>query len=169
VKNGLWLHAPVIEGFANDTEVNDSVTTSRPFTGDVASDQAYINFLNLSRVATARASLARGIRGEKFLTLSLNENGEVVVSNFAVLRGQGARVGELIQGAVLPVTAIAHVHPPYLQQRPGPGDDAAVRILGIPSFVISGSGRTLWEIGQENGVSRFRTVHRSRPGRWRDF
>lgn len=170
VENGLWENAPVIEGFANNSEVNAAASrvnsASSSTSGNVVADPRYIAFMKTISRATARASLAKGIGdAEKFLALSMDASGNVVVTRVGVLTGQGGSISSFISGA----GAVAHVHYRGLVQPPVGGDHSAVKFRGISSFVIGHRGRNIWEVGRIDGAYQTRSVNGSSPGRWRNY
>ncbi len=170
VENGLWEEAPVIEGFANNSEVNAAAgrvnSASSSSSGDVVADPRYIAVMKTISRATARASLAKGVGdAEKFLALSLDSSGNAVVSRIGILTGQGGNISSFISGA----GAIAHVHYKGLLQPPVGGDHSAVKFRGISSFVIGYRGRRVWEVGRIGGDYKTRSISGSNPGKWRNY
>lgn len=166
VKGGLWSRAEVIPGFESQVEVDEAgrrATVKPMSSANVEADPRFAEFVRATAPATANARLAPGVRGEKFLALTIRNN-EVVVLRVGVLGGQGGDITNFVQGA----GAIAHVHPQGLVQRPGPGDNSPPR-SGIPNFMIGHSGTTIWEVGVVNNVDMYRRISGSGAGEWRRF
>ena len=167
VKEGLWKKAPVLEGLSNDKEVRKAVKRVKAKAAksnrDVVADPRYAAFLRKAAKATARAS--RGARGEKFLALAINSKGEVVVTNYAILKGQGGNVSSLIEGA----GAIAHVHYWGLVQEPHGADHSAVQSRDMSSFVIGEFGANIWEVGRIDGEYKYRSIFTDSYGKWKDY
>jgi hypothetical protein len=170
VRDGLWKSVVPENGISSNEEVRSvasSVNAKKAASGgDVSSEQSYIDFLKATSRATTKAKLNLpdgSQRGEKFLVLGTNSNDEVVVIRVGVLTGQGGSISVAGAGAV------AHVHYRGLIQRPDGADHSAVKFKGIPSFVIGQTGRRIWEVGRQNNIYVYRSVHGSEPGSWKEF
>ena len=155
-----------MEGFQDNSDIPTDFNPPS-HTEDVEASSDVIDFINRIANATADADLPKGVDGEKFLVLSRNAEGDVIVSGYAILGPNGGDVSSLIDKNTI---AIVHVHPSdAITQRPHGGDHTAVTAGGISSFVISSSGRTVYEVGQTGGTVQYRTVSGRQPGRWRNY
>jgi len=161
----LFLMAVV--GFLGGAQLAQAAPKARVQT-DLSSPPDVAEFVTAIALETARAQInGRDQDYEKFLTFGRDANGKVVVTGIAVLNNQGGDVARLMGSGVI---AAAHVHWPRLRQVPMGGDDGIARFNNLPSFVISGDGRQVFEIGRTNGVISIRSVRSGGPpGPWEAF
>ncbi|XZZ64481.1 RHS repeat-associated core domain-containing protein [Microbulbifer sp. PAAF003] len=164
VEDGIWETAPVMDkGFKNNSEVKKAAARvnarQASSVDDVVSPDAYIEFLRNVSKATALANI--NVTGEKFLMMTQNSKGQVVVTDIGILPAQGGVIRTA--GA----SAIAHVHYLGLEQKPGPGDHSSVKAYAKPSFVIGARGSKIWEVGRISQKYKYRRVDTEEPGRWR--
>ncbi|MEW5251112.1 RHS repeat-associated core domain-containing protein [Microbulbifer sp. 2201CG32-9] len=164
VEDGIWETAPVMDkGFKNNSEVKKAAAKvnvrQASSTDDVVSPDAYIDFLRGVSEATASANI--NVTGEKFLMMTQNAKGQIIVTDIGILPAQGGVIRTA--GA----SAIAHVHYRGLEQKPGPGDHSSVKAYGKSSFVIGARGNKIWEIGRISQKYKYRRVDTEEPGRWR--
>ncbi len=177
VEEGLWENARILSGGVSN---NDDVETAGAQTNmrnsnedkDVIADDAHIRFVRAIYRATAEANNPDGIRGEKIITLGLNDKGDIVVKDIAILSGQGGDVAKFIRYSN--ATAFIHVHYAGLETKPGSSDHSVPKFAGISNFTITYklNARRQWrccniyEVGRVNNKYVYRDVKRNTPGPW---
>ena len=161
VSNSLWKKAKVFEGYKNNKEANKTKeeANSNPVSPDEGKFR-YISFMKDINKVTIRAKTR--VKGEKFISLAFNDDGEVVITNVAILTGQGGDVTSFAKDA----GAIAHFHYEGLGQEPYGADHTAVKYKGIPSFVVGEKTRRIWEIGQQGVDFYKRRIDEDKTGEW---
>ncbi|MEO6217730.1 MAG: hypothetical protein ABIO86_17005 [Sphingomonas sp.] len=178
IKKGLWSR---IEGDDNNTTgfkddkavsaASAAVQKQMPVSAvDVSSPVDLRRFIKDIAKATATAALhGRGKNDdfERFFTVGRNSANQLVITSIHVVGRQGAHVMTMMPpGSIL----IAHYHGSGLVQPPNSGDNSAVRLGNISSFVIGDGGDTVWEIGRDKGREVFREIRRGGvPGRWQRY
>ena len=142
--------------------------SSERFRTDLSAPPDVSEFVTAIALETAKAEIGgRDQDYEKFITFGRDAKGEVVVTGVAVLNHQGGEIARLISGGAI---AAAHVHWSRLRQVPMGGDDSIARFNNLPSFVITGDGRQVFEIGRTKGVISIRSVRSGgEPGPWEAF
>jgi hypothetical protein len=142
--------------------------SSERFPTDLSAPPDVSEFLTAIAEVTAKAEIGgRDQDYEKFLTISRDAKGEVIVTGIAVLGRQGGDVSRLIPDGTI---ADAHVHGRGLVQTPLQGDNSIAKSRNLPSFVISSDGRQIFEIGRTKGVISIRSVRSGgKPGPWEAF
>jgi len=178
IKKGIWSRVEGddnnITGFKDDKAVlaaSAAVQKQIPVsTLDVNSGLELRRFIKNIAKATATAALhgkSSNDDFERFFTVGRNSTNQLVITSIHVVGRQGAHVMTMMPpGSIL----IAHYHGSGLVQPPNSGDNSAVRLGNISSFVIGNGGDTVWEIGRDKGREVFREIKRGGvPGRWQRY
>ncbi|MES2324778.1 MAG: hypothetical protein V4633_21165 [Pseudomonadota bacterium] len=124
------------------------------------STSAEIDFIHGTAKFTALAP-TRLKNAVKFIALGLDSAGTVVVTAMAVGIDHGASFKPPADAS-----AVAHVHHRDMPAKLEAADYLALRVLGLPCFVISADGEAIWEIAVLGGVSKYRPVLPSHVGEW---
>jgi RHS repeat-associated protein len=177
IENGIWMKAPVLQGYKNNREVNEAsrrvAQTESTGEGDIVASQNYIDFVRQIAAPTGNARYNETYgKAEKILGLNLNDSGEVQVSRIALKLGQG---GSNMSGVLTGAVAMAHVHYTGLETRPGAGDSSFLKVTNRSAFVITdrtpghSSCCVAWEIGRTGTGEnyKYRSISGSEPGAWR--
>jgi hypothetical protein len=127
------------------------------------STSAAIDFIRGTAKITALAP-TRQKNAVKFMALGVDSSDTVVVTTIAVGIDHGASFKPPADAI-----AVAHVHNSDMPDKPEPADYLALRVLGLPSFVISADGEAIWEIAVLGGVNKYRPVLPSHVGEWVDY
>jgi len=131
---------------------------------EIQASSEYADFIRAVARPTALAETQPG-NFVKFLRLGKNREDEVVVLGIALLPLNVHASADLEEGAE--VLVIAHVHHEQMSQVPTKDDALTVRGLGVPNFVISSDGRTIWEVGVVAGQDRYREIGAEKAGEWK--
>jgi hypothetical protein len=123
-------------------------------------------FMKDIAVPLANLRVTGGANPEKFITVGLNGDDQLVVTSVQVLGLQGGSNLYIPDNAV----AIAHTHPTGAYQAPNGGDDSYLIVTSKPSFVVGRTGSNVWEIERDEGIPQIRLIQSgSEFGPWEPF
>jgi hypothetical protein len=171
VKEGIWNIQQGEKGIASDQQaqkaarkVNNIRSAS---TGDVEGPQDLMEFVQDISVITATAKQQKS--GEKWLLAGRDMDGNIVVRRIGISGRQGGGVPKkFFHDGII---GLIHVHPygglNSVDPRPGPADHHVVKAVGIPNYVIGKNGRSIYEVGRQQGRYKYRALRGQQPGFWR--
>ena len=175
-KTGLWRGAQGAEttstGFSNNSQAAAAAARAQDlpdrFSTDLSAPPDVSELVTAIAPATVNARISCPDQDyEKFLTFGRDANGEVIVTSISIPGKQGGDVSQLIPDGTI---AVAHVRQSSLISTPTGGDDSIAKTRNIPSFVITGDGRQVFEVGRTKGVISIRSVRSGgKPGPWEAF